>query len=93
MKEKNHNAIVPLIKRHLETGGILFSDMHSMYVTMASAKSKLAQYGIYHMWTNHAETMVHHKLRFLHTLNIEREWLHLKRKFSLIIYAQSAKSI
>lgn len=93
LKDKNHNSIVPLIKRHIESGGVLFSDMHSMYVNMHNGKSKLSPYGIYHMWTNHAECMVHYKFRFLHTLNIEREWLHLKRKFHLITYAQTARAI
>lgn len=93
LKDKNHNAIVPLIKRHIENGGVIFSDMHSMYTNMNTNKSKLSQYGLYHMWTNHSETMVHYKFRFLHTLNIEREWLHLKRKFSLITFAQSNKAI
>ena len=93
LKNKNHESIVPLMKRHLHSGGVLFSDMHSMYVHMHNAKSKLSPYGIYHMWTNHAETMVHYKYRFIHTLNIEREWLHLKRKFSMINFAHNAKAI
>jgi len=45
------------------------------------------------MWTNHSETMVHYKFRFIHTLNIEREWLHLKRKFALITHAHTDKAI
>jgi len=55
LKDKNHNSIVPLIKRHIDTGGVLFSDMHSMYTHWHTNISKLSQYGIYHMWTNHSE--------------------------------------
>lgn len=89
LKDKTHNGVVPLIKKHIQPGGILFSDMHSMYTHMAQSKSNLTRYAIYHMWTNHAETMVHYKFRFLHTLNIEREWLHLKTKFALIKHART----
>ena len=60
---------------------------------MAQSKSNLTRYAIYHMWTNHAETMVHYKFRFLHTLNIEREWLHLKTKFALIKHARTPQAI
>lgn len=82
-----------MIKSHLNPGGVLFSDMHSMYTHMAQSKSQLSRYAIYHMWTNHSETMVHYKFRFLHTLNIEREWLHLKRKFANIKSATTGQGI
>jgi hypothetical protein len=45
------------------------------------------------MWSNHSETMVHVKFRFVHSLNIEREWLNLKRKFSTITWCQKASGI
>jgi hypothetical protein len=35
LKDKTHKGIMPLIKRHIHNGGILFSDMHSMYTNMA----------------------------------------------------------
>ena len=87
VKNKNYETVAKIMKKHSHPGAILFSDMASIYVTMANGNSRLAPLGIYHSWTNHSETMVHHKFRFLHTLNIEHEWLHLKRKFETLKFA------
>lgn len=81
MPQKNHDEAARMIKNHVRPGSVLFSDMHSMYTNMHSSKSQLSRYGIYHCWTNHSETMVHYKLKFIHSLNIEREWGHLKSKW------------
>lgn len=93
LKEKSHDRIIEVIKRHCKLGSTLMSDMHSLYVNFQQSQSKLCQHGYYHMWCNHSETMVHYKFRFLHSLNIEQEWLQLKKKFSTISHAQKEESL
>ena len=75
LKEKCHKNVAEIIKKHCKVGSTLISDMHSIYTDFGSNTSKLTKYGYYHMWCNHSETMVHYKFRFLHSLNIESEWL------------------
>lgn len=87
LKQKTHENVVKIIKRHCKLGSTLMSDMHSLYTTFGSNTSKLTQYGYYHMWANHSETMVHYKFRFLHSLNMESEWLQLKKRFATIAHA------
>ena len=73
--QKVHTVIAEIIKKHCKQGATLMSDMHSLYVDWGTNWSKLAKYGYYHVWANHSETMVHYKFRFIHSLNIEQEWL------------------
>jgi hypothetical protein len=75
-----HGTIAPLVKKHLEPGSTIFTDMHTLYVNMPTNESRLTPYGFYHMWTNHSQEMIHHKLPFIHTMTIERHWLSFKRE-------------
>ncbi len=71
IKNKSHEYLVKLIKRHTTPGICLFSDAHSSYVSMAASRSKLTQYGIYHFWICHESRYVHEKFGFIHTCSIE----------------------
>ena len=53
---------------------------------MHSAKSKLTQYGYYHLWVNHSERYAHEKFTFIHTSGIERIWRSLKSMFPPLKY-------
>lgn len=69
----------PKIKANCPPGSIIISDEHSSYINICDSRSKLAEYGYFHFWTNHsAKEYVHPKLTFLHSLNMERTWKHLK---------------
>lgn len=54
IKDKIHTTVVPLLRKHLDEGGCVMSDMHSLYVNLPTNGSKLTPYGFYHMWTNHS---------------------------------------
>lgn len=68
------------MKKHIEPGSTVLTDMHSMYVNLPQYTSKLAPYGYYHMWSNHSQEYVHKKFTFVHTMNIERDWGMFKKE-------------
>ena len=82
LKEKNTNQILPFLKAHMPPGVILISDMHSIYVKLGQNKSRLTQFGWYHMWANHSEMFIHNKYPFVHSMGIERRWGDLKRFYT-----------
>ena len=65
---------------------MIFSDSHASYMILHSAKSKLTQYGYYHMWVNHSERYAHEKYTFIHTSGVERIWRSLKSMFPPLKY-------
>ena len=79
IKDKTMNHLVPIMKKHVPTGGTIFSDSHMSYCNMNNGTSKLSSYGFFHMWTNHSFRMVHEKFPFNNTLSIERSWSEIKR--------------
>ena len=78
LKEKNMANILPIMKKHIGAGSVIFSDSHPGYCNMNLGQSKLSPNGWYHMWTNHSHRMVHEKFPFNSTLNIERAWSDIK---------------
>jgi hypothetical protein len=78
IKDKCHNTLVDCIKKHIPTGGTIFSDSHMAYCNLPAASSKLSQYGYYHYWTNHSFRFIHEKFPFNNSLQVERMWRSLK---------------
>lgn len=66
------------MKKHIPSGGSIFTDSHISYCNMGSGQSKLTQYGFFHYWTNHSFRMVHEKFPFNNSLQIERTWRAIK---------------
>jgi len=62
-------------------------------MVLHSARSKLTQYGFYHLWVNHSERYAHEKFTFLHTSGIERTWRSLKTMFNPLKYVQRPRII
>lgn len=93
IKDKVHTTLAPIIKAHIDPGTVVMSDMHSLYVNIQSNESKLSPYGYYHMWVNHSETMVHDKYRFLHTMNMEKEWNRFKSGTPGMCIVQNQKQL
>lgn len=54
IRDKSMNHIIPIMKRHVPPGGIVYSDSHMSYCNLMTGISKLSQFGWYHMWTNHS---------------------------------------
>ena len=79
IRDKSMQHIVPIMKRHVDNGSLIYSDSHMSYCNLNTGISKLTQFGWYHMWTNHSLRMVHEKFAFNNTLSIERSWGDLKR--------------
>lgn len=79
-QSKSHEALVALIKKHVDLGAVLYSDSHSSYVTLNQQnRSKLTLYGWYHFWICHMVRYVHEKFGFVHTAVIELTWSNLKK--------------
>jgi hypothetical protein len=74
IKNKIHNHLVSILKKHISGGTVLLSDHHSSYVILRSGKSHLAKYGFYHFWVNHSDFFIHEKFSFFFTGNIDRCW-------------------
>ena len=79
IKDKSIQAMIPVMKKHIMQGGTILSDSHMSYCNLHTGVSKLAEYGFFHMWTNHSFRMVHEKFPFNNTLNVERGWSDIKR--------------
>ena len=67
------------MKKHIATGGIIYTDSHMSYCNSSQGVSKLSKYGWYHYWTNHSVRMVHEKFPFCHSMSMEAVWGDLKR--------------
>lgn len=81
------------MKAHLVPGVVVISDMHSMYVSRLTNVSSLSCFGWYHMWTNHSEMFVHKKFTFVHSMNIERKWLDMKKMYPTMTNCRDAKRL
>ena len=80
IKDKSHTSLVPILKRHIPLGSIIYTDSHMSYVNSMSAVSKLSCYGWYHYWTNHSVRFVHEKFPFCHSMQMESVWNDIKHK-------------
>ncbi|CDW76118.1 UNKNOWN [Stylonychia lemnae] len=80
IRNRNHWNIYPLLKSHINPGGVVVSDEHATYVCLQSAKSRLALFGWYHFWVVHSSGYSHEKFPFLFTSNIEATWAKMKRQ-------------
>eukprot|EP00347_Sterkiella_histriomuscorum_P018570 403345014 len=93
IKDKSHQNLVSIIKKHTVPGTIIFSDSHSSYVNMPKSSSKLTQYGFYHYWICHITRYVHEKFGFVHTSGIELQWNNMKKSLKGLRYASTEKII
>ena len=82
-------SLLPLMKRHIAKGSLIFSDSHMDYCNLTSGTSRLSDYGFYHMWTNHSYRMVHEKFPFNYTLGVEKGWSDIKRSCYQIKWAKN----
>ena len=71
VKEKSHESLIKIMKKHTLPGTVIFSDTHASYVNVARSTSRLAKYGWYHYWICHVSRYVHEKFGFVHTSGIE----------------------
>ena len=71
--------ILPLMKQHITSGSMVFTDSAMAYCNINNGTSRIAANGFYHMWTNHSYRMVHEKFPFNNTLNVERGWSDIKK--------------
>ena len=71
IRDKKAENLIPLLKKHIRPGSIIYTDSHMSYCRMIAGVSKLAQHGWYHYWTNHSIRMVHEKFPFCHSMSME----------------------
>lgn len=93
IKDKTHNNLVSLLKRHTVPGAVVFSDSHSSYVNSSASSSKLTPYGFFHYWICHHSRFVHEKYGFVHTSGIEMVWNGMKKTSLGLKYNSSEKII
>jgi hypothetical protein len=93
IKDKTHENLVSIIKKHTHPGSIVFSDSHASYVNLPRSVSKLSQYGYYHYWICHISRFVHEKFGFVHTSGIELVWNNMKKSLKGLRYASNPKII
>lgn len=83
VKLRTKEILHPIIKNYIKSGSIIFSDNFATYCT-PTGNSHLEYMGYHHMWTNHTESLVHERLPFLHSLNIEYTWKRIKEQYPYI---------
>lgn len=89
IRDKSMANLLPLMKRHIAKGSLIFSDSHMDYCNLTSGTSRLSDYGFYHMWTNHSYRMVHEKFPFNYTLSVEKGWSDIKKACYQIKWAKN----
>ena len=78
IRDKTIANLVPLMKKHIPGGSIIYTDSHMSYCSNQRGVSKLSKHGWYHFWTNHSIRMVHEKFPFCHSMTIENAWGDIK---------------
>jgi len=79
---RNRKTIIPIIRKHILPGTIIYSDMFSCYFNnrVSPPESYLQQFGYIHYGINHSIEFVSKIDASIHTNTIERVWRGLKGK-------------
>lgn len=78
LKDRSEETIVPLIRRFVKIGSVIYTDEFSVYVNNYSKQSKLTKYQFAYLHVNHKRKFVSEIFSQVHTNSIEELWREVK---------------
>ncbi len=70
-KVRDSETLIPLIRKYVKIGSVIYTDSYSVYVDNKNRASKLMQYGYIHYYVNHKVQFVSLISNQIHTNSIE----------------------